>query len=103
MHTTIGQTVILFPAGSLGYLAGVILSGWLFDHAAGHKIIATALVCMMLGFLVILWLLWLMGWLFEASGTDAAITAIMVDTLVTLALYRMLIFIVRDKIVEALV
>jgi len=58
-HTTIGQAGILFPASSLGYLIGVILSGWLFDHISGHKIIASALVFMLLGFLAIPWLPWL--------------------------------------------
>jgi MFS transporter, FHS family, Na+ dependent glucose transporter 1 len=40
---------------------------------------------------------WLMGRLFDAVGPDAAITAILVDTLVTIALYLVLIFGVRGK------
>ncbi len=58
-HTTIGQAGILFPASSLGYLVGVLLSGWLFDHIAGHKLMAGALLCMMLGLLLIPSIAWL--------------------------------------------
>jgi MFS transporter, FHS family, Na+ dependent glucose transporter 1 len=58
-HSTIGQAGILFPASSLGYLAGVLLSGWLLDHLAGHKVMAVALFGMILSMLLLPSMPWL--------------------------------------------
>ncbi len=58
-HSSIGQAGLLFPASSLGYLAGVLLSGWLLDYLAGHKVMAVALFGMLLALLLLPGLPWL--------------------------------------------
>lgn len=58
-NSTIGQASLLFPASSLGSLAGVLLGGWLLDRFAGHKLLAGALLGLVVVFLFIPNLPWL--------------------------------------------
>ncbi|MFN2235962.1 MAG: MFS transporter [Anaerolineales bacterium] len=60
--TTISQISILFTASSGGYFVGSVLGGRLYDHYAGHPIMAIVLGIMIVGialipFMPLLWIL----------------------------------------------
>ena len=51
--STISQISILFTASSGGYFLGSVLGGRLYDHYAGHPILAVVLGIMIIGIALI--------------------------------------------------
>ncbi len=58
-HSTLSQASVLFPANWVGYLAGVLFSGWVFDRFAGHRVLAFALLGMAGGLALLSGATWL--------------------------------------------
>lgn len=69
-NSTLSQTSVLFLASSVGYLAGALLSGRLYDRLPGHQVMSLVLLGMTIFMLLIpgVSVLWLLGGLILGKG-----------------------------------
>ncbi len=83
-HTTLGQASLLFPATSLGYLAGVLFSGWALDRLAGHRLMVASLLTMILSLVILPFLPWLAVVAFAMAllGGASAVVDVGANTLI---------------------